>query len=542
MSVTTASLGLRRPSLGNQRRFLSIYSTLGLFLLAYLFGILSFPAMRDGQAFMNLFNTTPFLLICAVGETFVILTGGIDLSVSGIVALTTVATAALLQMGWDPRAVILLMLLMGVTFGLVMGVFIAYLKVQPFIATLAGMWLARGLCYIISDNEIRIYDPTWKVLAGTKVLIPGMADPVTKTGAYLSLLVLVALAVLAVALFLAHFTSFGRTAYAIGGSNGANEISARLMGLKVDRTKVGVYVLSGFCSALAGLAYSIYVGSGHGTHAWGFELTVIAAVVIGGIALTGGEGYLIGALFGVLVTALIQSLIQFNGELSSWWTSIAIGSLMLLFIGVQSFVQALSAGRTSRAQVADSIHRAIGSLHPPRTMRSAGISAAAVVVVLLIGGELLLGGNQVAGGTPDQGTGTSGCTLNGRNARVDQYVRDGAVIAIEKSGGNGCIDELSAVYADGRVVSDNGTQQKAAQLTAAQVEALVGKIANYGWFTPDMYTTFHTPCSACYAYYTTVLYKGVSKGIGAVDGGTDAPANYWLVYGELAAVLPAFQP
>ena len=147
----------------------------------------------------------------------------------------------------------------------------------------------------------------------------------------------------------------------MGGNNGANEQSARLMGLPVDRTKVLVYTFNGFCSALAGIAYAIYVGSGHGTHASnGFEMTVIAAVVIGGTMLTGGEGYVFGSLFGVLVIALIQTLIQFNGKLSSWWTSIAIGVLTLVFIGVQSLVANLNtrqlAGRKLISQAKESAH------------------------------------------------------------------------------------------------------------------------------------------------------------------------------------------
>ncbi len=151
------------------------------------------------------------------------------------------------------------------------------------------------------------------------------------------------MAFFALAIYLAHYTRFGRTIYSIGGNNGANEQSAHLMGLPVNRTKVLVYTFNGFCSALAGICYAIYVGSGHGTHASnGFEMTVIAAVVIGGTMLTGGEGYVFGSLFGVLVVALIQTLIQFNGKLSSWWTSIAIGALTLVFIGVQSLVANLN--------------------------------------------------------------------------------------------------------------------------------------------------------------------------------------------------------
>ncbi len=140
--------------------------------------------------------------------------------------------------------------------------------------------------------------------------------------------------ILVVAIFVAHYTGFGRAVYAIGG----NELSARLMGLPVNRTKMLVYTLSGLCSALAGIALSIDVGSGHGSYAMGMELTVIAAVVIGGTLLTGGVGYVFGTLFGVLVIVVIQTLIQFNGQLSSWWTPIVVGALTLVFIGIQSFL------------------------------------------------------------------------------------------------------------------------------------------------------------------------------------------------------------
>ena len=174
-------------------------------------------------------------------------------------------------------------------------------------------------------------------------MIPGLSNPVTQKGDYITILVVVSMAFFAAAIYIAHYTRFGRTIYSMGGNNGANEQSARLMGLPVDRTKVLVYTFNGFCSALAGIAYSIYVGSGHGTHASnGFEMIVIAAVVIGGTMLTGGEGYVFGSLFGVLVVALIQTLIQFNGKLSSWWASIAIGALTLVFIGVQSLVANLN--------------------------------------------------------------------------------------------------------------------------------------------------------------------------------------------------------
>ena len=230
-----------------------------------------------------------------IGETLVVISGGIDLSVGGIVALTSTASAALLRTGWNPWVVMLLMLAIGTAMGAIMGYFITYLKVQPFIATLAGMWIGRGLAYTISNESIAINDRTYSILARTKILIPGLSDPVTQKGDYITISVVVAMIVFAIAIYMAHYTRFGRTIYSIGGNNGANEQSARLMGLPVNRTKVLVYTFNGFCSALAGIFLSIYTKSGQGLLGNGMELTVIAAVVIGGTSLLGGEGYVFGA-------------------------------------------------------------------------------------------------------------------------------------------------------------------------------------------------------------------------------------------------------
>ena len=529
--------------LSNNRRFLPLSATIGLFALAYLMGALAFPGMRDGQAFFNLFVTTPFLLISVVGETLVIISGGIDLSVSGVLALTTVVSASLLTQGWDAWLVIPLMLMMGVAIGAVMGFFITYLKVQPFIATLAGMWFARGMCYIISDAEIRIYDPTWKTLSGTRILIPGLADPATKTGDYITVLVAVALVVLLVGMFIAQYTRFGRTIYAMGGNNGANEQSARLMGLPVDRTKMLVYMLNGFCSALAGLAYSIYVGSGHGTHATGFELTVIAAVVIGGTALTGGEGYLLGALFGVLITALIQSLIQFNGQLSSWWTSIVIGVLMLVFIGVQSLLASFNTRQLARGRAGPigGAGRRRGGQRSRFRDRRVAIGAAVVVVVAL--GFGYVGGLVGTSGPGPGSSANTGCEVKAfRQDKATSLMTGGAVIAYERNGGAACIDQLYSVYPDGRIVGDDGTQQAESHIPASDVTTLLTSIDNYGWFTDNMFSTAETRCGQCYTYFITVSYKGQLKNVKAVDGGTAVPGAYWYVVGSLSAILPKFNP
>ena len=519
-------------SLDRNRKFVPLASTIALFLLVYIWGFLSYPIMQDGQAFFTLFNAAPFLIVTVIGEAFVIISGGIDLSVSGILALTTVVAASLLYMGWSAWLIFPIVLLMGMLFGLVMGLFITYLKVQPFIATLAGMWLARGLSYVISNAEVRIHDSTYTTLGQTKILIPGLADPATKSGDYITYLVVVAMAMLVFGLYLAHFTRFGRTVYAMGGGNGLNEQSARLMGLPVNRTKVLVYVFSGFCSALSGILYSIYVMSGRGNAGTGFELTAIAAVVIGGIALTGGEGYLIGALVGVLITSLVQSIIQANGELSSYWVYIFIGALMLVFIGVQGIVAAWNAAAIGRARFSG---LARPKPHVVWYRRKAFRNGAIALVAVLVATVSV---NVIVPFVFPKAV-TVSCTLKDMRADAAKALASGgAVIVYERNGGSSCVDELYAIYADGKIVSDYGANNtKETKITPDQVTTLLKQITDLGFFTPDFYSTHHTPCGACYHYSTTVTDNGPPKTVEAVDGGTDAPSNYWLMTGRLGAIL-----
>jgi simple sugar transport system permease protein len=283
----------------------------------------AYPGFLSLQVVLNLLIDNAFLLVIAVGMGFVILSGGIDLSVGSVLALTTMICAWLLQVAhWPPAAVIAVVLVLGALFGAGMGAVIHFFKLQPFIVTLAGMFLARGLCYLISINSITIDQPFFVAMSQTQLpLLDGFVSP----GA------VVALVLLALAVWVAHFTSFGRAVYAVGGS----EQSAAMMGLPVGRTKILVYAFSGFCAALAGVLFSFYMLSGYGLHAQGTELDAIAAVVIGGTLLTGGYGYVAGALSGVLVLGAIQTLIAFDGTLSSWWTKIVIGALLFVFCVVQ---------------------------------------------------------------------------------------------------------------------------------------------------------------------------------------------------------------
>ncbi|MHA7208553.1 galactofuranose ABC transporter, permease protein YjfF [Arthrobacter sp. MDT1-65] len=324
LTRTPAPLDRSRISrLQGRARYAPTLATVGLFLAMFAVGAAMYPGFLSGQVFLNLLIDNTFLIVLAVGMTFVILTGGIDLSVGSVVALSMMIAASLLQAGWNPVAVIALVLLTGATFGLLMGLVIQVFEIQPFIVTLAGLFLARGLCYVISVDSITVTDPFFTSMAQARIPLVGKL--------FVSPGVVIALLVVAAAFYVLHQTRFGRTVYAIGGG----ESSALLMGLAVPRTKVLVYGISGLCSAIAGILFSFYSLSGYSLAATGLELDAIAAVVVGGTLLTGGYGYVLGSLAGVLVLGIVQTFISYEGTLSSWWTRIVIGALLLAFILLQ---------------------------------------------------------------------------------------------------------------------------------------------------------------------------------------------------------------
>ena len=319
---------LTRPRI--DARHVPVLGAVAVFVATSAFGSLAYNGFFSPQVFLNLLIDNAFLAIVGVGMTFVILSGGIDLSVGAVIALTTMVSAALVeQHHWSAAGAIPLVLVMGTAFGTLMGWLITRFRLQPFIVTLAGMFLARGLCYLISIDSISITDAGYTAIAQTRLPLWGDSASIT-VGA------LLALVMMAIGILLAHGTQFGRTVYAIGG----NEASAVLMGLPVARTTVLVYTFSGFCSALAGVVFTFYMLSGYGLHAVGLELDAIAAVVIGGTLLSGGVGTVIGTLFGVLILGVIQTLISFDGSLSSWWTRIAIGALLFVSCLLQRLFEA----------------------------------------------------------------------------------------------------------------------------------------------------------------------------------------------------------
>jgi galactofuranose transport system permease protein len=515
------------------RKLIPMFATALLVFVAYVIGAYFFVGMRNPQVFFNLFRNSSFYLISGIGMTFVILTGGIDLSVSGVVALTTVATAALLREGMDAWGVILLMLAMGMTIGSIMGSFIVYLKVQPFIATLAGMWFARGMCFFISDDAINIDNRIFQIIGKTKLLIPGLTEVAAKQGTpapYIGIPVVVAFVLLFVAIFIAQYTRFGRSVYAIGGNEGRNEQSARLMGLPVNRTKLLVYTFNGFCSALAGLAYALFVSSGHGLYASGLELEVIASVVIGGTMLSGGSGYVFGTLFGVLVLAVTQALIQFIGSLSSWWTKIVIGVLMLAFIGVQSLL-ASQKGSRQGAQVTQA------QVEKQRRRQRLVLAFAAVIVVAIVA---LITVSNLRPVKPDATIASAQCVVAPfREQESASLIEDGAVIVYNRTAGPDCVDELFAIYPDGRVIGSSEIGHKEKDVSPTEVDQLLSSIRNdFSWFTGDIYSTYHNPCRQCFVHNIIVSDEGIQKAVTAVDGGTSMPPGYGFTLAAIRPFLP----
>lgn len=313
------------------RTQLSLLATMVVFVAIYGLAAWRYDSFLSRGVFFNLLGDNAFLGVAAVGMTFVILSGGIDLSVGSMIGFTSILVATLIgKFHLHPLAAFAVAGLVGAGFGAGMGVLIQAFALPPFLVTLAGLFLARGMGFVLSLESVTIDHPFYRAVSGWQAF-PAPA--------------LVFLVVLALGVFVSRFTRFGRNVYAVGG----NESSARLMGLPVSAVKVATYTLSGLCSALAGIIYSVYTSSGNASVAAGLELDAIAAVVIGGTLLTGGVGSVLGTLFGVLILGAIQTMITFEGTLSSWYARITIGVLLLVFILLQRAVHhrgASAAGAT----------------------------------------------------------------------------------------------------------------------------------------------------------------------------------------------------
>lgn len=313
--------------------------TIVLFVVMYAIGLIVFNDKGFGktQVFLNLFISNAGLIVIATSMTMVLITGGIDISVGSVVAMVCMLLAWMMEnKGMTAIMAIIIVLAIGLVFGLVQGFLVSYLRIQPFIVTLAGMFFARGMTAIISTEMISIKNEIFLQWAQSKIRLP-FGGYTNKKGImiypYIYPSVVIALLVLVIIFIMLRYSKFGRSIYAIGG----NEQSALLMGLNVRRTKLYVYVLDGFLAALGGVLFCLNTCSGFVEQAKGFEMEAIASAVIGGTLLTGGVGNVFGSLVGVLIKGTIECFISFQGTLSSWWTKITIAALLAFFIILQSF-------------------------------------------------------------------------------------------------------------------------------------------------------------------------------------------------------------
>lgn len=290
------------------------------------------------QTFLNILNANAALIILSCGMSLVMITGGIDISVGGVTALVSMCCAVYLDYhGGNVAGAAMIALAIGLAFGLIQGFLVAYLEIQPFIVTLAGMFFARGMTTIVNTFPFNVENEEFVALKETRIIVPGLGS-VNKVGkyvdAYIEIGVVVALLVVIVLFCVLRWTRQGRAFYAVGG----NSQSALMLGINVKRTKFYSHLICGLLAGIGGFVYFMHVGSGSASHASGMEMNAIASSIIGGTMLTGGVGNIIGTLFGVLSLSTIQNIVSSVGLGEAWWTGITIAAMLCLFLVVQSVV------------------------------------------------------------------------------------------------------------------------------------------------------------------------------------------------------------
>ena len=313
--------------------------TIVVFFLMYIGAIIfQGKGFLKPQTFFNILNANAALILMSCGLTIVMIIGSIDISVGGVAALVSMCCAVYLDFkGGNVFVSMLIALAIGVAYGVVQGYLIAYLDIQPFIVSLAGMFFARGMTTIVHTNPFNVENQSFVALKETRIIVPGMGS-VNKLGkyvnAYVEIGVIVALLAVLVLFFVLRYTKFGRALYAVGG----NKTSALMLGINVKKTKFMAHLLCGILAGIGGYVYFLHVGSGAASHASGAEMNAIASSIIGGTMLTGGVGNIIGTLFGVLSLATIQSIVSSAGMDQAWWTGITIAAMLCLFLVIQSVV------------------------------------------------------------------------------------------------------------------------------------------------------------------------------------------------------------
>lgn len=290
------------------------------------------------QTFLNILNANAALIIASCGMSIVMITGGIDISVGGVAALVSMCCAVYLDHhDGSVFGAIVIAVAIGLAFGLVQGFLVAYLDIQPFIVSLAGMFFARGMTTIVNTNPFNVVNEAFVKLKTTRVVVPGLGS-VNKLGkyvdAYVEIGVVVAILLVIVLFCVLRWTKLGRNFYAVGG----NKQSALMLGINVKRTKFLAHLLCSLLAGIGGFVYFMHVGSGSASHASGMEMNAIASSIIGGTMLSGGVGNIAGTLFGVLALSTIQNIVASAGLGQAWWTGITVAAMLCLFLLIQSVV------------------------------------------------------------------------------------------------------------------------------------------------------------------------------------------------------------
>lgn len=313
--------------------------TIVVFVLMYLSAMLFIGrGFLRFQMFFNILNENAALIILSCAMSIVMITGGIDISVGKLTALICMSAAVNLDyQGGNVMTAVLLSLAIGIAFGLVQGYLVAYLDIQPFIVTLAGMFFAKGMTTIVNSTQFNVQNEAFVALKNTRVYVPGTGY-VNRLGvyvpAYVEIGVIIALLTVAILFVVLRWTKLGRNFYAVGG----NSQSANMLGINVKRTKFLAHLLCGLLAGIGGFVYFLHVGSGAPSHATGAEMNAIASSIIGGTMLTGGVGNIIGTLFGVLSLSTIKNIVTMLGLDDAWWTNITVALMICIFLVVQSLV------------------------------------------------------------------------------------------------------------------------------------------------------------------------------------------------------------
>lgn len=324
--------------LGDLARSLARQRTLVALVALCLCGALLYPGFLSSAALSNLLSDNAVLGIATIGTACVLISGGIDLSVGSLMALASVSLSWALGQGEiGPAAAVGLVVSGGALAGLAMGACIHFLALPPFIVTLAGMFLFRGVALSIAGESVAIGDPRWRRLCDALIPVGGGIDLRATSLAWIVLAVIAAWGM--------RETYLGRNCYALGGDANA----ARLLGVPVTATRLASYSFAGFCSALAGVVFTLYVGAGSSIAGAGLELEAIAAAVVGGVELAGGRGTILGAMIGALVFGSMRGLVVFSGKLDAGWTRVCMGALLLLFLGMERWMSVKASRGPKRA-------------------------------------------------------------------------------------------------------------------------------------------------------------------------------------------------